>query len=239
MPSRSIGASRRSAQPPRASSASATMRRSSRSRSARRGRGSRPRPRRRGGAAPAWRVRRSRVDCRSQSRSMPAVSRSSAPSIAATPAQRERGVDPLVKLAMAAVGHGQHRRALGGGEAASCGAAGDRAVGDQEHAVVGVDRFGRLLGAAHELDRNAVAAQALDRGGQRGRHALDEDDDRRRAGGGGEPRPGARSRCGRRAAGSRANGPARPIRDRPRSAPQAPHFSLPLKRRTVSAPARG
>ena len=40
-------------------------------------------------AAPAWRVRRSRVDCRSQSRSIAAVSRSSAPSIAASPAQRE------------------------------------------------------------------------------------------------------------------------------------------------------
>ena len=51
---------------------------------------------------------------------------------------------------------------------------------------IGVDRLGRLLGAADELDRDAVAAQALDRGGQRGRHALDEDDDRRRAGGRGE-----------------------------------------------------
>ena len=115
----------RSAQLRPAPSAPATIRRSSSARSLPRGRGLRPALRRRDGCAPAWSVRRSRVDCRSQSRSMPAVSRSSAPSIAASARPARAGVDPLVEIADSrrparsappALGSGGEPGMLGGGE---------------------------------------------------------------------------------------------------------------------------
>ena len=58
----------------------------------------------------------------------------------------------------------------------------------EQQPVERVDRLGRLLGAAGDADRHAVAAQPLDRRGQRGGQPLDEDDHRVGAGAGGEPR---------------------------------------------------
>ena len=140
---------------------------------------------------------------------------------------------------MAAVGDGQHRRALGGGEPGELRAAGNGAVADQQDAVIGIDRLGRLLGAADELDRDLVAAQALDRRGQRRRHALDDDDDRRGARRGGEPDLALDHGAAGERQGRAQMARLCPIRDRPQSAPQAPHRSLPLKRGTVSARGRG
>jgi len=74
------------------------------------------------------------------------------------------------------------------GEPGKLRAAGDGAVADQQDMIIGVDGLGRLLGAAHDLDRNSITAKALDRRGQSRGHALDDQDDRRRAGRGGEAR---------------------------------------------------
>ena len=49
-------------------------------------------------------------------------------------------VDPLVKLAIAAVGHGQHRDLLAGGEAGVLRGRRDGAVGDEQDPVEAVDQ---------------------------------------------------------------------------------------------------
>ncbi|WP_395612674.1 hypothetical protein [Allosphingosinicella sp.] len=89
---------------------------------------------------------------------------------------------------MRAFGHGEHHRPFLAGETELLRGRNDGAVADQQHAIERIDGFRRLLGAAHQLDGDAVAAQALDRGGERGGQPLDEDDDGIGAGGGGEPR---------------------------------------------------
>jgi hypothetical protein len=87
------------------------------------------------------------------------------------------GVDPLVQSRRCAPSGTVSTAGPFGRRAGLLGGRRWRAVADQQQPIERIDRLGRLLGAAHEHHGHAVAAQALDRGGQRGGHALDDDDD--------------------------------------------------------------
>ena len=154
-----------------------------------RDRGSRPRPRRRhGGRRPAgcggagstagpsraaW--RRSRAAGRRRSRRAP-------PSASRRRSARKARHRPPSGTVSTAVP--PRRRAAGVLRGRR-----DRAVGDEQHPVDTASTASAASSALRAIwTRHPVAAQPADRGGERGRHALDEDDDRVGAGGGGEPR---------------------------------------------------
>ena len=141
------------------------------------------------------------MEVRSQSPSIWAVASSIGLASSATPGPAVGGIDPLEIGIVLDIGQGEHGGGLLVGQFVDRALRRDRTVGEQQDILLRVEAVERVGDAAGDLDPGAVAAQPVDRLGERGGHPLDEQHDMARPRGQREPRlifdqraPGERKR---------------------------------------------